>query len=266
MRRFKRAILGASCRAAGELLKGPDGSLIIERADSIGSEYFNSYRRCEGWWMAPASETVKRFQKEMAARGMLSGEGDCYGLAPLVYERLKGLEGCFMLGTEILGVKASGGGFELELWNRSGRERIDCEELVDNTLYCVSDRAWGRANIKSKRINAAVWTDDAEKALNCRLEGAELRPGRDGKELFLSCPLAPETSWAEARAKLLSLWQSRGEGLKAAKIEAIAKEFDCSFKEDEHRFDDGRLFLNCVKFPNPLEALDCGLSSSNSAR
>ncbi|HCE45475.1 MAG TPA: hypothetical protein DET40_18195 [Lentisphaeria bacterium] len=253
-------MLGATCRAAGELLRGSGQDLISERSASIGGEYFDSYRKCSSWGRTPVTQAGKDFYREMYSRGMMSGCGDSYGLAPILYGRLRGLEDSFMLTTELAQIRKTDRGFELDVYNQSGHDTLRCEELVDNTLRCVSDPKWGLGNIVSKRLNAAIFAENAEAALKSSIDGAELRPGRNSKEIFLSCPVEASTGWTAAREQVLSIWLKRDGVLKDARIEAIAKEFDFSFKKDFHRFDDGRIFLNCAKFANPIEAIDAGLN------
>lgn len=267
MREFQKVIIGATCRAAGSVLEGNSNDLVVERSASIGGEYFDSYRRCSNWERKPEGEEARAFYEEMAARGQIAGDlSDAYGLAPLLYFRLKGLAHKFMLTAELLSVKGAKGGFELELCNQSGRETVRCAELIDNSLRCVSDPVWGRGNVAAKSLNAALLVEDAPEALKGRIEGATLRPGRSSKEIFLGFQTSPGAGWVEARAALLKAFEAREGVLKGARIEALAKDFDIVHKREEFEFDDGRLFLSCVAPANPLEAIELGLNVAEEAR
>lgn len=258
MKKVKTVIFGGTCRAAGQVINEPE-VLVIERSASIGGEYFDAYKKCNNWDLSLKSATACEFRKEMVSRQIIRGEQtDFYGLAPLVYFKLKNFTDRIMMMTELVDLKQNGTDFELTLYNQSGRQVIGCDEIIDNSVSCVTSPEFGRSKILSKKLNAIVYTENLKEALSGKIPGAELSQGRNEKELILRFKVKNDAGFAEARKQLFAVWDSRPAELADCRISSIAKEFDYEFKETEHQFSENWKYVNPVNYANPLLAIDSG--------
>lgn len=266
MKHFKQVVLGGTCWAAGYLQK--EDVLVIERSASIGGEYFDSYKQSFDWNLPLKSDLANKFRDEMKSRKMLNGVNtDFYGLLPIIYDYLKAYSHRVMLMTELAGIRKIDGKFELTVYNQSGQEFIYCEEIIDNSLYCVSNPDFGKENILEKSLNASAYVKSVNEVLYQNSENIKFRPGRNNNELFINYKIDRNATWVDARKALINKWISRSNDLKEARISAIAKEFEFSFKKISHQFEENWTYLNCCNFPNPLAAFDAGVNSiKNSSR
>ena len=258
MKKIKTVILGGTCRGIGYLLQ-TDDSLLIERSASIGGEFFDAYKATDNWDAELKTAAACEFRKQMESRQMIRGEQtDFYGLAPLIYYKLKEYTDRIMLMSELTELKSVGSGFELTVYNQSGKQEIHCEEVIDVSVLCVSDLSFGKANIQEKKLNAILYTENLEQALTGSMSGIELSGGRNDKELILRMKVEHGAGFAEARELLLTAWGTRPEELKDSRISSIAKEFDFTFQENEHQFTKNWKYVNPINFSNPLLAIDAG--------
>jgi hypothetical protein len=259
MEKYKKVIFGGTCRAVGELLQAGGDCLLIERSASIGGEFFDSYKKADNWDSVLDSEFACEFRSEMEGRKMIRGDQtDFYGLAPLIYNKLKDYTESIMLMTELAEIKKIDEGFNITVYNQSGKQEIHCEEVIDASVLCVSDLGFGKGNIQEKKLNAIIYTDNSEQSLTGSIPEAELSAGRNEKELILRMSIDRNIGFAEAREQLLNAWGSRSAELKGCRINSIAKEFDYEFKENTHQFAENWQYVNPINFSNPLLAIDAG--------
>ncbi len=253
-RSIKRIILGGSCWSAGQVFRWPGDVLVVERGAGIGGEYFNSYRRTTDWEADLASTPANRVRDLMAERDMLKGERtDFYGASPALYQLLKEHTDNYMLMTELETIVPEDKGFRLVVYTVSGRTELVCDELVDNTLACLSRPDWGRQNVTEKRLNAIVFSDTT-----ITHDTLDVHPGREEREFIVSCPLELSDDWPAARQRLLEAWKQRPEMHRQARICSIGKEIAYSFKADGAEFAGNWHYRNPVCHANPLTALDAG--------
>ncbi|MBN2713605.1 MAG: hypothetical protein JXR97_14385 [Planctomycetes bacterium] len=268
MRHYRQVIFGGSCWAIGSLLAAGEGEvLLVERSASLGGEYFDSYRRSEGWDAPLDSAIAANFRKEMGLRNMLRGDAtDFYGLLPAIYNRLGANTDNIMMMSELAGVTKITGGYELELYNHSGRNVICCDEIIDSTPTAVTRPDFGKDSIKGKRLNGSVLVSEGVDFFSHKISGLDLRPGRSGQEAFISAAVAPESGWVEARKQLADAWLARPAELRDCLVRAIAKEFEYAHKCEHYEIDENWTWINASIYSNPLLAIDAGVGAVKSGR
>ena len=166
----------------------------------------------------------------------------------------------FRLWTEIESIKENEGGFELTLYTVSGRETVQCEELLDNTAKAVSFPVWGLNNIKSKNLNMLVESASDSITELPSFENLEVCPGRVDSEKIVSYETDPDASVQAVRAKMLEIWQNRPESAQGWKIGAFGAEFDYELELDEYEIKPNWHYLNPLAYDNPAAAFDAGLT------
>lgn len=256
MKQVKTVILGGSCLGVGGLLN-TQKSLLIERSASIGGEYFDAYKSTTDWDCELQTALSCEFRKNMESRHMVRGEqSDFYGLAPLIYYKLKEHADRVMLMTELAGIDTTDDGYQLTVYDQSGRHKISCEEIIDTSVLCVSDLDFGQDNIEEKRLNAIIYNPGGKSG---SVGGIELEPGRNDHELFLRVRVGKSSGFPEAREKIIELWEARSPELKDCLISSIAKEFDYDLKSEKSELKENWQYLNPVIYANPLQAIDAGI-------
>lgn len=255
-------VIGAACHGAGIVLGGGD-VLVADNGAVVGAEYFDTYRACSGWKDGLQNAVARGLYRDMADRGTITGErSDTYALAPFLYKALIPHHGRFALWTTFLGMRPDNGGFAVSLFDADGRREVRCARVVDMTPACVTNPEFGRTNILSARLTAAVIAPDAAALLEeWRPETGTLRPGRTHDELFFSVPVDPAAGFPAARRKLVAEWNRRREVFfRNNKIAFIAKRFETTLARDDETFAPNHFFFNPARFANPLAAIDAGIT------
>lgn len=258
MKKVKTLVFGGTCRGVGHLLQTQD-SLLIERSASIGGEYFDAYKDTSDWGAELQTEEAREFRKEMESRQMIRGENtDFYGLAPLIYDKLKDYSSRIMLMTELAEINKTDAGFEIIVYNQSGKHEISCERIIDISVLFVTDLEFGKENIATKRLNAVIYNPGSQDGT---VNSAELSRGRNDTEMILRMEVKPEEDFIAGREKLLAAWEKRSDELQDCRISSIAKEFDYIFKNNERQIAENWQYVNPVNYANPLLAIDAGFET-----
>jgi len=259
MKQIQTVVLGGTCRAVGYLLHSMD-SLLIERSSSIGGEYFDAYKAATAWDRELQTPEACEFRKEMESRQMIrEDQTDFYGLAPLIYSKLKEYVDRVMLMTELTKINRDDGGYVLSVYNQSGKQEIRCEEIIDTSLLCVSNLDFGLKNIGEKRFNAVIYNPNSATGA---IGDTKLAVGRNDQESILRMKAANRSSFDETREQILGVWEKRPDELQGCRISSLAKEFDYDFKVEKHQIAENWQYVNPVQYDNPLVAIDAGSENS----
>lgn len=261
---MKQIIIGPTFFAAGRALREGSDILVIGHNSSIGDEWCYSYRQISSTGYIPNSPLTADLQKELRDLALDSAEQNALALSVILYGVLEKYSGKFKLWTEIESIKETDNGYELTVFTVSGRETLNCEELIDNYPEAHSCPDWGKSNIRSKRLNMLVH--------NCGTEILEpfpafdrlaVRNGRNDRELVVEHAVNPEVTMEAARRQLLEIWSRRPESIRPWKIGTFGAEFDYDMNCDRQEVKSKWKYLNPLSFSSPIAAFDAGLTGGD---
>lgn len=260
MKNVKKVIIGPTFYAAGQLLQADNDVLVTGRNSSIGDEWCYSYRNIASQDFFPQTDFSLQLKKQLDGLGLNSPGKNALAFSVLLYERLAENSEKLRLWTELESIKENADGFELTLYTVSGREVVQCEELLDNTVKAVTFPVWGAGNIKSKSLNMLVECNVESVSGLISFEGLKIYPGRVDSEKIVSYEIDPDASMQAVRAKMLDIWQNRPESARAWKIGAFGSEFDYETELDAYEIKPNWHYLNPLAFDNPASAFEAGLT------
>jgi hypothetical protein len=258
---MKQIIIGPTFFAAGKALQAGSDVLVIGNNNSIGDEWCYSYRQIDSAPYNPNSELAASVLTKLQELPLNSPNQNALALSVMLYELLEKCSEKFKLWTEIESIREVNGAYELTLYTVSGREVVNCEELIDNRPEAYSCPRWGKSNIKSKRLNMLVHDCATEMSASLsEFNDLVIRPGRNNRELVVEYTVDPEATMILARQQLLKLWMQRPEHMLAWKIGAFGAEFDYDTNCDQYEIKSNFKYLNPLSFSSPLAAFDAGLT------
>lgn len=260
MTKTQKVIIGPTFFAAGQALQADNDVLVIGRNSSIGDEWSYSYREINSIPFIPKSEITQRLLNELNALPQASPEENAIAASVILYQFLAECPDKFKLWTEFESIKEIDDGYELTLYTVSGREVVQCAELIDNTPEARTYPGWGQSNIQAKRLNMIVHDCGSNSDLEQNFAGLLMRPGRNESEAIIEFSVDPKIPMIAARKQLLELWQRRPENMKNWKIAAFGAEFDYDLICDRSDIRQNWKFINPLAFSSPAAALDAGLT------
>lgn len=260
MKNVKKVIIGPTFYAAGQLLQANNDVLVIGRNSSIGDEWCYSYRNIALQEFFPKTDISLQLKKELDSLGLSSPGKNALAFSVLLYERLVQVSEKLRLWTEIESIKENANGFELTFYTVSGRDTVQCEELLDNTARALTYPVWGLNNIKSKSLNMLIECGSESVSELEDFDGLKIYPGRVDSEKIVCYDTEPDALIHAVRARMLDLWQNRPESAKEWKIGAFGAEFDYKLELDEYEIKPNWHYLNPLAYDNPATAFDAGLT------
>jgi hypothetical protein len=257
---MKKVIIGPTFYAAGQALQADNDVLVIGRNSSIGDEWSYSYRQIDSTPFMPDSEITLDLLTELSGLSLTSPEENALAVSVMLYKFLEKIPEKFKLWTEIELIKEVEDGYELTLYTVSGREVIQCGELIDNTPDARTCPDWGQSNIQAKRLNMVVSNCGDDSELVSEFSELTIRAGRTEKEAVVEYKVDPKAAMMEARKQLLELWQQRPEKMRNWKIASFGAEFDYDLSCDIYDIQPNWKFINPLAFASPAAAFDAGLT------
>ena len=290
--KYDLVIAGASLAGIGAALANMQKGksvVIIERTSLIGGEFIDAIRHGD-----PGGYSIKRpecleLKQDAVRRNLVSETGRLHlpPFAPLLFSiiRRTGIRILFM--TDITGVSREDGHFRIDIYNVSGFDSLEADEVIDTTAEFVTNMKY-KSDIRSKSLNCYVTGGEllhedvfrdgvSAGADRTRFKGDAFKSdgpinrkvvferGRFSNETVMKFPLEPGDGWAEARAKLAAFMTDRPESLREVKVICAANTFEMKtgsvFYEVLKASDECRGWYRLVSgaYDNLFEAYDKGL-------
>jgi hypothetical protein len=252
-------IIGSTFAGIGLACSNINNSLIIERTASPGKEYLNSFNPGNNWETMPTSPEGKILRKELENRNILAnGNIHISALAPVICGFIRKKQLNILFWTEITQIEKSGNGFEIEIFNASGLQRIYAGSIIDTNPE--NNYLSGNTTIMSKSINAILHCEKQVPSL--KMDSGQITDGRFPSEKFFSLPAGINDSWPNARRQLFDAWEKRPDDIKEWLIAATASEFAYVSAKGPFRIGRNWCHLPSSAYSNPLEAFEAGIKFS----
>ena len=253
MKFSETVMLGGSCLSAGVVLNGKSDVTVLERGATIGGEYFDTYCPVAPMEQEVRYEPVRQLQEALRERGALN---DPYALAPLLYRALVPHTSRFHLYLEILEVRRVGTEWEVVYCDAGGVDSIRCRRVIDTTPECRLFPEFARRFLHGQFLSAEIYTENPDAFFQWEGSGLVFHRGREFNELYFSCDFPPGVSPAEMRRILFQRWAERPAGLREGRIRSIGKRVGFRMACPAAKLDENLYWVDPVRFPNPLAALD----------
>ncbi len=253
MKFSETVMLGGSCLSAGVVLNGKSDVTVLERGATIGGEYFDTYCPVSPMDQKVRYEPVRQLQEALRERGALN---DPYALAPLLYRALVPHTSRFHLYLEILEVRRVGTEWEVVYCDAGGVDSIRCRRVIDTTPECRLFPEFARRFLHGQFLSAEIYTENPDAFFQWEGSGLVFHRGREFNELYFSCDFPPGVSPAEMRRILFQRWAERPAGLREGRIRSIGKRVGFRMACPAAKLGENLYWVDPVRFPNPLAALD----------
>ena len=224
---YKRIVIGASFYGCGVAAASPEDTLLIEPSILVGSDYTLNFNPGTQWDYQPSHSLARKFLDELKNRNVLSRQKlHQPALSPIFSQWCIDSDIEIALSSRVIEQSKN----SLVVFDIEGRHKLSAGEIIDATPKVGT----------VKNFTASLFSNGPD-CEGC-YDDFEIIAGRFETEAFLLMPVPVGTSYPDARMKLFNAWRKRPEILKKCSIAATGVRFDCN------------------NFPNPIIALDEGLS------
>jgi hypothetical protein len=260
------AVIGGTFAALGVMAEKREQTVLIERTGLLGKEFINSFYPGSEWMETKISEATKWLKDDYVKRKVLSNDGRVHlaGMAPSLYQHMKENEFLIKLLTEIIQVVPKESGFEISIFNASGKSTIYADVVIDTSARALS--TFGKhAKIKRKAVNALLYFEGEKATVDIDFlrqhapDCTDIFPTVIQNLAVLSIPVDVGTDWPEARMKIHQAWSSRSLELSQWTISAVAFEFMYDTEKGPWEVMPGWICLSSSAYRNPLEAYEAGV-------
>ena len=245
---YKLAVLGATFTGCG-LANIINNSIVLERGAAPGYEYAHAFYGGKKWDLEIKTPLANKFQNECLHRNIVNRDKiHIPALIPLLSTMLKGISTRFKFLTEIISWNYINNLFEIEISNFSGIERLFAQKIIDTRS--------AESMLISKFYNALLHSPVPEEP-DGNYSGNTVSTGLFPAQYILSIPLAPKTSWPQARNALHAFWKNRDKKLQNLFLSASGTEFACLCRPGPEVINNITL-LPSTAYDNPAQSMEAG--------
>lgn len=242
---YEVIVLGATFTAAGIMQVYGDDCLILERRPQAGYEFFNAIKFGNDYEQCLCSDEANSLFKVFDEKNAFEGERVClFDCASSFYSLLEGKN--VMLNMEIVSVRKTTDGFEVEAYGVSGYRIFRARKVIDTRVQ--------KDMIASKTFNFLI-NSETDEAFPVP-EGVKTEKWGYERDIVLKCHVAVNASYADARKAVVNILAKLPEKYKMA---LAADMFDYELKADCRTEKNGIAFLPSCAYKNPLLAFDAGV-------